>query len=296
MESFSSITDDPSIWVALMGYDFAVRHRKIGRWDTRLLTAGSGDETVILMHGIGGHLEAYARNVTALAQRYRVVAYDFPGHGYTTHADRDVELPDYVDHLLALMDELEIERAHLNGESLGGWVAMKFAVAHPDRVGRMVLNTPGGNLSVPEVRDRIRSLSQGAADDPGQERIRARLAWLMADEGTVSQELIDVRRTIYSRPGFAESMRHLMCLQDSEIRERNMITDADLDAIGCPTLVVWTSDDPSGPAGTGLHIAERLRKGRFELIEDAGHWPQWEQHAQFNRLVLEFLSGEEAVV
>lgn len=294
MESFTSITDDPSIWVALMGCDFAVSHRKIGRWDTRLLTAGSGEETVILMHGIGGHLEAYARNLTALAQRYRVVAYDFPGHGYTTHADQDVELPDYVDHLLALMDELEIEQAHLNGESLGGWVAMKFAVAHPDRVARMVLNTPGGNLSVPEVRDRIRSLSQGAADDPGQERIRARLAWLMADEGTVSQELIDVRRTIYSRSGFADSMRHLMCLQDGEIRERNMVTDEDLDAIGCPTLVVWTSDDPSGPAATGLHIAERLRNGRFELIENAGHWPQWEQHARFNRLVLEFLSEAEA--
>jgi 2-hydroxy-6-oxonona-2,4-dienedioate hydrolase len=290
MDSVARINPDPSAWVALMGQDFTVRHVQVGRWNTRILEAGAGDETVILMHGVGGHLEAYARNITALADRFHVVAFDFPGHGFTSHADADIEIPDYVDHLLALMEELEIERAHLNGESLGGWVAMKFAVAHPHRVARMVLNTPGGNLSLPEVRDRIRSLSQGAADDPSEERIRARLEWLMARPDTVSQELVDIRRTIYSRVGFSESMRHIMCLQDGDIRQRNMITDDELDAIDAPTLVVWTSDDPSGPAATGLHISERLQHGRFELIDDAGHWPQWEQYEKFNALVVGFLT------
>ena len=51
------------------------------------------------MPGTGGHLEAYAHNISAFAQRYRVIAYDYPGHGYTTHATADLELPDYVEHL-----------------------------------------------------------------------------------------------------------------------------------------------------------------------------------------------------
>jgi 2-polyprenyl-6-methoxyphenol hydroxylase-like FAD-dependent oxidoreductase/pimeloyl-ACP methyl ester carboxylesterase len=290
MTPTTAITDNPSIWVALMGQPLTIRQVQVGDWSTRVLEAGSGPETLILMHGVGGHLEAYARNIPAFAERYRVIAYDFPGHGFTTHATADLELSDYVDHLSGLMDVLGVERAHLNGESLGGWVAMKCAVAHPERVDKLVLNTPGGNLSVPEVRNRLRTLSQGAADDPSDERIRTRLEWLMADNATVTQELVDTRRTIYSRPGFSDSMRFIMCLQDQEIRARNMVTDDDLDAIDSTTLVVWTSDDPSGPAETGLRIAERLVNGRFELVRNAGHWPQWEQHADFNRIVVDFLA------
>ena len=58
---------------------------------------------------------------------------------------------------------------------------MKFAAAHPDRAGKLVLDTPGGTMARPEVMEKIRSLSQAAADDPTPERIRARLEWLMAD-------------------------------------------------------------------------------------------------------------------
>lgn len=284
------VTDDPSIWTALMGQDLTIRHVQVGPWNTRVLEAGSGPETVMLLHGVGGHLEAYARNIPALAAHYRVIAYDYPGHGMTTPATEPLELPDYVAHLLGLMDVLGVERAHLNGESLGGWIAVKTAFAHPDRVQRIVLNTPGGAMSDPAVRERIRSLSQGAADHPSDERIRARVTWLMADPASVTQELVDVRRTIYSQPPFSESMRNIMCLQDGDTRARNMITDEELLGITVPALVVWTSDDPSGPAAVGLRMANLLPHGRFELIEGAGHWPQWEQHRRFNDLVLAFLA------
>lgn len=57
-----------------------------------------------------------------------------------------------------------------------------------------------------------------------------------------------------------------------------------------PALVVWTSDDPSGPAGAGLDMAEKIPGGRFELITGAGHWPQWEQSERSTELVLAFLA------
>ena len=248
------------------------------------------------MAGTGGHLEAYAHNIPAFAQRYRVIAYDYPGHGYTTHATADLELPDYVEHLNGLMDALGIDSAHLNGESLGGWVAVKFAAAHPARAGKLVLNTPGGTMARPEVMERIRSLSQAAADDPTEERIRARLEWLMADPATVTDELVAIRQAIYAQPGFAASMRHILCLQDPEIRRRNLITDAELAAVPHGALVVWTSDDPSGPAAAGMEMAEKIRGGRFQRITGAGHWPQWEQRDVFNTLVLGFLAGEVPAV
>lgn len=288
------MTDDTrfaSIWTALAGTEFSLSRVQAGEWSTRVLQAGpAGGQALVLAPGTGGHIEAYARNIAYFAGRgFRVVAYDYPGHGYTTHATRDLELPDYVAHLDALLDALGIEKAHISGESLGGWVAVKYAVAHPDRTRGLALNTPGGAISRAETMETIRRLSQAAADDPSEANIRARLEWLMADNSSVTDELVAMRRQIYARPGFAESMRHILCLQDLEIRTRNSITDDELKSLEHPALVVWTSDDPSGPAATGMHMAEVLPNGRFELITGAGHWPQWEQADTFNELVSEFL-------
>lgn len=277
------------IWSSLLGTDFSVTHRQIGDWNTRILEAGAGEEVLILLPGTGGHLEAYSRNVASLAGRFMVVAYDWPGHGFTTLAEADLELPTYLDHLDGVISSLGVDSVHLCGESLGGWVAAKYAAAHPGRVRRMVLNTPGGTMSAPEVMARIRELSQAAADDPSEERIRTRLEWLMADPASVTDELVAIRKAIYSQRGFAQSMRHILCLQDPTIRQRNLITDDELAAIKAETLVVWTSDDPSGPAAAGLQMAARIPAARFALIEGAGHWPQWEQSSVFNELVGNFL-------
>ncbi|MDT3444071.1 MULTISPECIES: alpha/beta fold hydrolase [unclassified Pseudofrankia] len=278
-----------TLWTDLAGLDYTVRHVDVGHWSTRVLECGAG-EPFVFMHGTGGHLEAFTRNLRALSAKYRVIAYDYPGHGWTTTTTKDLEIDDYIDHLVGLLDVLGLERVHLSGESLGGWVAVKFAARYPERVGRLVLNTPGGTMATPEVMERIRSLSQAAADDPSEERIRARLSWLMADPAaSVTDELVAIRRGVYSRPGFAESMRHILCLQDPEVRRRNLVTDEELAAITAPTLVVWTSDDPSGPAKAGLDMAERIPGGEFRLIKNAGHWPQWEQQEEFDTIALEFL-------
>jgi 2-hydroxy-6-oxonona-2,4-dienedioate hydrolase len=261
---------------------------QIGPWRTRVLRAGAG-EPLMLLAGTGGHLEAYGQNIAQLAQHFAVYAYDYPGHGYTTLAEADLELSDYVEHLVGLMDHYGIDSAHLNGESLGGWIASKFGSHYPERTRRSVLNTPGGTMARPEVMARIRDLSQAAADDPSEERIRARLEWLMADPATVTEELVAVRRAIYSQPGFATSMRHVLCLQDPVIRQRNLVSDEEVGSTRSESLVIWTSDDPSGPASAGLDLARRLEHGTFVRIDGAGHWPQWEQHNLFNDLVISFL-------
>jgi 2-hydroxy-6-oxonona-2,4-dienedioate hydrolase len=269
---------------------FSVSYRQIGEWRTRIIEAGTG-APLLLLHGTGGHCEAYSRNLAPLSQHFRTIAFDFAGHGLTTHTRRDLEIDDYVEQTIGVMDALGIEQAHLSGESLGGWVAARLAARHPARVRRMILNTPGGTLVNPVVMDRIRTLSQAAADDPSEERIRARLEWLMADPSSVTDELVDIRRTLYSRPGFAESMRHLLCLQDVEVRTRNLLTDDELASIAAPTMVVWTSDDPSGPAAEGRAIRERIPGAAFTFIDGAGHWPQWEQAATFNDLHLSFMGA-----
>ncbi|HEV8295923.1 MAG TPA: alpha/beta fold hydrolase [Acidimicrobiales bacterium] len=280
-----------TVWLEIMDTDLKRSVVPAAGWLTRTIESGKG-EPLLLLHGTGGHAEAYLRNLAPLSRHFRVVIPDLAGHGFTTHATRDLEIADYVAHVIALMDQLDIARAHISGESLGGWVAARVAAQHPERVARMVLNTPGGTMMAAEVMERIRQLSQDAADDPSNERIRARLEWLMAEPTSVTDELVSIRQKIYARPGFATSMRHILCLQNPVVRERNLLTDDELARISAPTLVLWTSDDPSGPAAEGRSITARIPNAQFALIRGAGHWPQWEQAKRFNELHIAFLKGE----
>ena len=99
-----------------------------------MLQAGSGPD-LVLLHGTGGHLEAYARDIAGLARDFRVTAYDMVGHGWSDLPDRPYTIDVLSDHLLGPLDALGIDAAHLSGESLGGWVAAWTAAHHPDRVG-----------------------------------------------------------------------------------------------------------------------------------------------------------------
>ena len=279
----------PTLWTRLLDRPFVQGWCRAGQWRTRYVRAGEGGEPLVMLHGTGGHAEAYGRNLGPLSRRFDVIAPDFAGHGLTTYTDRDLEIGDYVAQVVDMLEALGLEQVHLAGESLGGWVAAELAARHPERVLRLVLNTPGGTMATPEVMDTIRRLSQEAADDPTPERIRTRLEWLMADPRAVTDELVEVRRTLYRRPGFADSLRHILCLQDPQIRRRNLLTDETLAKIQAKTLVVWTSDDPSGPAVAGQQIARAIPRGHFHVIDHAGHWPQWEQADAFNQLVETFL-------
>jgi 2-hydroxy-6-oxonona-2,4-dienedioate hydrolase len=82
-----------------------------------------------------------------------------------------------------------------------------------------------------------------------------------------------------------------MALQNPEIRKRNMITDDDLRSISAEALVVWTTKDPSGPVDEGRRIASLIPRGRLAVIENCGHWPQYEDTATFTRIQLDFLLG-----
>lgn len=181
--------------------------------------------------------------------------------------------------------------ASLSGESLGGWVAARLAQLHPGRVVRIGLNTPGGTMANPQVMERLYALSIEAAKDPSWERVKARLEWLVADPAMVTDDLIRTRQMIFQQPGWLKACEMNMALQDPEIRKRNMLTDDDLRAIQAETLVIWTTKDPSGPVGEGRRIASLIPDASLAVIENAGHWPQYEQAETFNRVHLDFLLG-----
>ena len=156
-----------SIWGELADVDHELRHVDVDGVRTRVLRAGSGPD-LVLLHGTGGHLEAYARDIAGLATDFTVTAYDMMGHGWSGLPDRPYTIDVLSDHLLSTMDSLGISSAHLSGESLGGWVVAWTAAHHPTRVERLVLNTPGNIANKPAVMARLRDSTMAAVLDPSE--------------------------------------------------------------------------------------------------------------------------------
>jgi 2-hydroxy-6-oxonona-2,4-dienedioate hydrolase len=192
---------------------------------------------------------------------------------------------------MAFLDAIGADSARISGESLGGWVATRAAIDHPDRVERLVLNTAGGSQADPEVMKRIITLSMAAVEDPTWDTVQARIKWLMADKSKDYDDLVSSRQRVYRQPGFVAAMRDIMALQDPDIRARNLITPDGYGSIKAPTMVLWTSDDPTADVTEGRRIASMIPGARFELMPGCGHWPQYEDPKTFNRLHIDFLLG-----
>lgn len=282
-----------SVWSDLSGVSFTQGYLDAGGVRTRYLSAGSPDKPLLLLlHGVGGHAEAYSRNLGPHAEHFWTVAIDMLGHGWTDKPAIDYQVADYAAHVLAVLAALGRDRAHISGESLGGWVATYLAVHHPEAVDHLVLNTSGGWTAHPEVMTRLKTLSNEAASDPSWARIRARLEFLMCDKAMVSDDLIETRRAIYAQPGFADTMQRIMCLQEMEIRRPNMITEAQYRSIKAPAMVVWTSHDPTATPEEGAQIADMIPGARYVVMNKCGHWPQFEDAYAFNALHIAFLRDE----
>jgi len=283
-----------SVWSDLNQVSFSQGFIDAGGYRTRYLHAGDPSKpALILLHGITGHAEAYVRNLHSHAEHFNVWAIDFIGHGYSAKPDHRLEIKHYIAQVLGFMDAIGVEQASFSGESLGGWVTARLAQLHPERVQRIVLNTMGGTMANPKVMERLYTLSMEAAKDPSWERVKARLEWLMADPTMVTDDLIRTRQQIFQQPEWLMACQMNMALQDLETRKRNMLSDDDLRAIAAPAMVLWTTKDPSGPVDEGRRIASLIPNGRLAVMENCGHWPQYEDTETFNRIHLDFLLGRE---
>ena len=150
-----------SVWLDLQAVEFQQGFLETGGIRTRYLAAGDPTKPLLLfLHGTGGHAEAYSRNLGPHAEHFYTVAIDMIGHGWTGKPAIAYEIPAYADHIMYVVKALGKSKAHLSGETLGGWVASWLAINRPEIVDRLVLNTSGGWTAHPEVMARIVQLSR----------------------------------------------------------------------------------------------------------------------------------------
>jgi 2-hydroxy-6-oxonona-2,4-dienedioate hydrolase len=279
-----------SIWTELREVEFRQGFIEAGGIRTRYVEAGPNDApTVIMLHGTGGHWETFARNIGPYSKHFRVIAFDLVGNGFSDRPDVGYEIPLYVSHVAAVMDAFGVERAHLLGTSLGSWIAAAFAIAHPERVGKLVFMSTAGLVATAENMARIRATRRGAVENPDWATIKAMFDHLLNDEHNRLPDLIALRQAIYRQPGMIDTMEHTLVLQDPEIRDRNLLVEDTWRSITAPTLTIASGEDVSEYSNTSRRVAELMPNAEVFEMPGVKHWPHFENADLFNKVSLEFL-------
>jgi pimeloyl-ACP methyl ester carboxylesterase len=290
-----------SIWNDLLGARVGFRGRA---FRTRTIEFGGGaPKTLVLLHGLGGHAEAYSRNLRRLGADYHAIAVDLLWHGLTAGPEPIERIvPAFARQYIDLLDDLGIERASIEGESLGGWTAMWIALNHPDRVDKIILNTAAGvrwNRDAVAIDDvagtnELRDRSMAAVADPSAATIRKRLEWLMATPDRVTDELVDLRRALYTNPRTNTALRRVFHERFAD--KRDMIDEPALAGIAADTLVLWSDKNPGAGDDAGRRLSELIPGSTYHCIADAAHWPQWEQPEEHDRVVLAHLARHDTIM
>lgn len=255
--------------------------------------AGQGAETVVMLHGSGPGASGWAnfhRNVLPLVDAgYRIVLLDMPGWSKSdpivcTGSRSDLN----ARALKGTMDALGIDKAHLIGNSMGAHSAVAFALAHPGRVGKLVLMGGGtsGSQFVPAPTEGIK-LINALYRDPTIENLKRMMNVFIYDASSMTEELFKARLD-----NMLARRDHLDNFVRSLETSPNLYPDVGhrLREIAAPALVIWGRDDRFVPMDIGLRLLWGLQRARLHVFSRCGHWAQWEHADEFNRMVKDFLA------
>ncbi len=258
------------------------------------LDEGQGSP-VILVHGFGGSMWQWEYQQGALATGHRLITLDLLGSGLSDKPDQTYSPDDMVAFLTAFMDALGIQRASLVGNSMGGGLVIGMALAHPERVDRLVLIS-----GFPDhVREKLTGTLVKRAIDTSAPTWLVRLGnWLAGrgltesvlqeivyDQSRLTQAVLDRAYRNRRRPGLIPPiMAQARALPQWEEGFAKRIG-----SIARPTLIIWGQEDRIFPPQVGRDLAATIPGSTLELVPQAGHIPQWERPDLVNPLLLRFL-------
>lgn len=258
-----------------------------GGLDINYQDDGQGD-TLVFIHGSGPGASGYSNfqgNYPWFNERgYRTLVPDLPGYGLSSKPeDEDYVLDFFVSALHQFLQALDVHRCVLVGNSLGGAIALKYALDFPEAVCKLILMGPGGleerevYFQMEGIQKMMRDFADGVLDREGMRRL---LSILVYDPSLITEELLDQRVPICA----LQPKSVLSTMRVPNLSER-------LAEITCPVLGFWGSNDKFCPAEGALKVLTHCQNARFVLVNRCGHWVMVEHRDLFNRTCLDFLQN-----
>lgn len=272
------------------------RQVTVGKRQIFLSEIGSG-YPLLMLHGGGAGasgLSNYSRNIEALSRHFRVLIADMPGYGQSSKGvDRNDPFGDLAGSMLGLFDALQIDSAHVVGNSLGGACALRMALDAPARISALVLMGPGGvntTRSLP-TKGLNQLLDYYNGEGPSLAKLtRFIREYLVYDGSLVSDAMIAERYRSSIDPEViaAPPLRRPPGLKAA--LRMDFTRDARLDQCQVPTLVLWGADDKVNRPSGGETLRQRMPNCDLYLFSKTGHWVQWERASEFNAVTAGFLA------
>lgn len=264
------------------------------------LVAGASGSPVLLLHGggIDSARFSYKHAIEPLSRSHRVFAPDWPGYGESDKPNLEHTIDFYVGFLARLLDTLGLERASLVGISMGGGVALGFALSASQRVEKLVLvdsyglgdEIPSGRLGyllakAPFLSDLTWTLLRRS-----RRMARWSLYYVVHDRQVVTEEMVEEARELFAQPGAG---RAFQSFQRSEVGWNGLRTNfaGRLGEIAVPTLIVHGEHDRVVPVAWARKAHEHIPGSELRVFTDCGHMPPRERPERFNRSVGQFLDG-----
>jgi pimeloyl-ACP methyl ester carboxylesterase len=244
----------------------------------------SQQKSILLLHGLGVYGESWGYQVQALESKgYRVLAPDLPGFGKSPPAEKTWSVDSAALAMVRLLDEQTIDQTVVCGLSMGGTVALRIALMHPERVNGLVLISTFAALRPRTLSEVIYFFRRGVRSyltDPGQQ---ARL---------VAERIFPNRDQSEWRELLVKSIQ----ASDPRIYKQSMLALArfnvtrQLSSLHLPVMVITGGSDTTIPPAVQARMAESIPGAQHYLIDQAGHGVIVDHHAEVNQLLLEFLA------
>jgi 2-hydroxy-6-oxonona-2,4-dienedioate hydrolase len=242
----------------------------------RWLERGEG-EPIVLLHGLMGRMDHWDTTLQALAAIGRPIAPDVP---ILDEALADPSVGGLTEHVRALLDALDIDRAVVGGNSLGGHLAIELALGHPQRVSGLVLTGSSGLFE--------RSFTRGVPHVPTTAFVQQKMEDIFYDTSLVTPAWVEaVRRTLTTRPHARRILQVARSAKRSNVESR-------LGRIAVPTLVLWGKDDRITPPDIAERFAALIPNAELVFIANCGHAPMLEQPGVFNAVLEDWLQDTRA--
>ncbi|MBI3781712.1 MAG: alpha/beta hydrolase [candidate division NC10 bacterium] len=249
---------------------------------------------VLLLHGFGGEMWVWEKQMAALSKRYRLYIPDLIGYGYSDRPKVEYTLALFIDSIKQFMDQLGLRRASLIGTSMGGGIAWAFAVTYPERVDKLVLIDSIPPDVVTEVRNpsfrwflairNVPLLPYLAVALHTRGMLRATLMEMVFDDRLITDAVVERQYGIGRIAGTARVMT-------STARHAEEITryESALGTLRKPTLIIWGDQDEVFPMRVGKKLHSVIKDSELLAITGTGHMSMWERPTEANQTILEFL-------
>ena len=257
--------------------------------DTTIHYRVDGDDrapALLLSNSLGTTLDMWAPQIPALTRQFRVIRYDTRGHGASAAPEGPYTMDQLGRDALAVLDALQIERAHFCGLSMGGVTGQWLALHAPERIDRLVLANTGARVGSADLwNGRIETLrSEGSKGLPGAFADSIVERWFTPRHRTVAPVAVAQVREMLLHTSSAGYSGNCAAIRDADYR-------AELATIRLPTLVIAGTHDPSTPAALGRDLANAIPGARYVEL-DSAHLSNLEQAGAFNAAVLRFLTDD----